>query len=99
MELNNSLDRYVRKGQPQIANQFEEFIEWFVVQAIASAFVNAFYSPFGFLVNVGFLLYTGWGFLSEIGNIAKAWENGKVAKLGYAIMALALDILLNIYIT
>jgi len=94
----NSIDRYIRRGQRQVANQLQEFMEWFVIQAFLSAVVNIWFSPLGFLVNVGFLLFTGLGFLSEIGSITRAWEDGKVAKFAYAVFALVVDILLNVYI-
>lgn len=92
------MEREIRKFQRTIGEHLTDFLEWFVAQAIVSAFANAYYNGLGFLVNAAFLIIGLWGFFGEGRQVARAYERRKWERLFWTIFALAFDIYLSLTI-
>jgi len=92
------LESEIRKFQRTIGDHLTDFLQWFVAQAIVSAFVNVYYNGLGFVVNAIFFLIGLSGFLGESRQVARAYEGRKWERLFWTIFALAFDIYLSLTI-
>ncbi len=87
------LDRLIRGIQRETARGFADATYLLVMQAILDTFVSVLIGPYGFIVDICFMGYTGYGFYDEIRGVLKART---VIRLVLAVFAFLLDIWLTL---